>query len=115
MYFLLRRSSFVFNIIKWIYPGSFRCCRCLVEPGNVNHSGRYEGHAVSLVKYGNLFAKCDRSQNDLFIDNVVIFQITRPQILTKEFIKSLMYKRQTKHFFDVELPHLLGLKRVDKW
>ncbi len=74
----------------------------------------YEGHAISFVKYGNLLAKCDRSQNDLFIDNVVIFQITRPHVLTKEFIKKLMYKRQTKQFVDVELPALLGLKRVNK-
>jgi len=74
----------------------------------------YEGHAISLVKYGNLLAKCDRSENDLFIDNVVIFQMTRPQVLTKELIKQLMYKRQTKHFVDLELPHLLGLKQVTK-
>lgn len=74
----------------------------------------YEGHAISFVKYGHLLAKCDRSQNDLFMDNVVIYQITRPQILSKEFIKKLMYKRQTKNFIDVELPHLLGLKSVKK-
>lgn len=74
----------------------------------------YEGHAISFVKYKNFLAKCDRSQNDLFIDNVVIFQVRRPQILTKEFIKQIMYKRQTKHFVDVELPHLLGLKPVKK-
>lgn len=74
----------------------------------------YEGHATAYVKYGNLLAKCDRSQNDLFIDNVVIFQMTRPQVLSKELIKNLMYKRQTKNFVDVELPHLLGLKPVKK-
>ena len=74
----------------------------------------YEGHAISLVKYGNFLAKCDRSHNDLFVDNVVIFQITRPHVLTKEFLKNLMYKRQTKHFIDVELPQLLGLKPVKK-
>lgn len=74
----------------------------------------YEGHAISFVKYGHLLAKCDRSQNDLFIDNVVIFQVTRPHVLTKEFLKQIMYKRQTKHFVDVELPNLLGLKRINK-
>ncbi len=74
----------------------------------------YEGHAISFIKKGNLLAKCDRSQNDLFVDNVVIFEITRPQILTKEFIKKLMYKRQTKRFVDIELPQLLGLKPIDK-
>ncbi len=74
----------------------------------------YEGHAISFIKYRNYLAKCDRSQNDLFIDNVVIYEITRPQVLSKELIKSLMYKRQTKNFIDVELSHLLGLKPVNK-
>lgn len=74
----------------------------------------YEGHAISFIKYGNLLAKCDRSQNDLFIDNVVIFHITRPQLLTHEMIQQLMYKRQTKHFVDIELTNLLGLKPMSK-
>jgi Ankyrin repeats (3 copies) len=74
----------------------------------------YEGHAISFVRYKNLLAKCDRSHNDLFVDNVVIFQISRPQVLSKELIKNLMYKRQTKRFIDIELPHLLGLKPVKK-
>ena len=74
----------------------------------------YEGHAISFVRYGNLLAKCDRSENDLFIDNVAIYEITRPNVFTREFIKKLMYKRQTKHFIDVELPHLLGLQRIHK-
>ncbi len=74
----------------------------------------YEGHAISFVKYQNFLAKCDRSHNDLFVDNVVIFQISRPQILTKEFLKQMMYKPLTKHFVDVELPSLLGLKKIQK-
>lgn len=74
----------------------------------------YEGHAISFVKYGNLLAKCDRSQNDLFVDNVVIYQITRPQLMSNELIKNLMYKRQTKDFIDIELNKLLGLKPLTK-
>ena len=74
----------------------------------------YEGHAISFVKYGNLLAKCDRSQNDLFVDNVVIYQMARPQIMTKEFIKNLIYKRQSKHFIDIELNNLLALKPIHK-
>ncbi len=74
----------------------------------------YEGHAISWIKYGNLLAKCDRSQNDLFVDNVAIYQVTRPEVLTKNFLKQVMYKRQTKNFVDVEAPQLLGLKRIGK-
>lgn len=74
----------------------------------------YSGHAISFVRYGNILAKCDRSQNDLFVDNVVIYQMARPQVLTKDLIKKLMYKRQNKHFIDVELPRLLGLQRLTK-
>lgn len=74
----------------------------------------YEGHAISFIRYGNLLAKCDRSINDLFVDNVVIYQMTRSRSLSKDLIKYLMYKRQTKEFIDVELNHLLGLKPVSK-
>lgn len=72
----------------------------------------YEGHAISWIKYGNLLAKCDRSKNDLFVDNIAIYQITRPQVLTKNFLKQVMYRRQTKDFIDVEAHRLLGLKKM---
>ncbi len=74
----------------------------------------YEGHAISFVKMGNLLAKCDRSHNDLFVDNIVIYQVTRPSILTPDFLTNLMYRPKTKYFIDVELPQILGLKPVKK-
>ncbi len=74
----------------------------------------YQGHAISFVKYGNFLAKCDRSENDLFIDNVVIYKMGRPQLLSKDLIKKLMYKRQTKEFIDLELAHLLNLQPIHK-
>ncbi|MBS0350497.1 MAG: ankyrin repeat domain-containing protein [Proteobacteria bacterium] len=74
----------------------------------------YQGHAISLVKRGHILAKCDRSENDLFIDNVVLYQMTKPHFLTKDLLKQLMYHRQTKNFIDLELNHLLGLKAITK-
>jgi hypothetical protein len=74
----------------------------------------YEGHAISFVKMGNLLAKCDRSQNDLFVDNVVIYEIKRPRLITKDFLKNLMYRPKSKNFIDLELPQILGLNPVKK-
>lgn len=74
----------------------------------------YEGHAISFVKYQNYLAKCDRSENDLFIDNIVIYKMTQPQLLSNDLIKKLMYKRHTKQFIDLELVNVLKLKAVHK-
>ncbi len=72
----------------------------------------YEGHAITLVKHGTLMAYCDRGEYGRREGSVVIHRMNRPQALTAELIKSLIYKRQSREFVQEELPNLLGFQRT---
>lgn len=116
---LIDSFSVAANLIKFQHYQTDIEAHAAIIDANLQHEPliipvAYEGHAISFVKMRNLLAKCDRSHNDLFVDNVVIFQITRPNLLTPEFLKNLMYRPKSKHFIDVELPRLLGLKPLKK-
>lgn len=68
----------------------------------------YEGHAITLIKYGRWLARCDRAQQDIN-NNVVIYQINNRERFTKDFIKTLLYKKQSKEFVENYLGQILGL------
>lgn len=72
----------------------------------------YEGHAITLVRYRNLFAKCDRGVNRIS-DTVIIYEMKKAYRFDFALIKKLLYQRgKTKHFISVELKEMLGLKPV---
>ncbi len=71
----------------------------------------YEGHAITLAKYGRWLARCDRAQQDL-ADNVVIYQMGNRAAFNSELIKSLLYKRQSKQAIEQHLPRLLQLTPI---
>jgi len=71
----------------------------------------YEGHAITFIKYGRWLARCDRAQQNIK-NNVVIYQITHREQFNKQFIKSLLYKKQSKEAIEKHLPELLGLTTV---
>lgn len=70
----------------------------------------YEGHAITLIKCGHLLGKCDRSRNEDFKENVMIYKMNQPAYFNSSFIKDLMYSRQSKAFIDHELPALFALQ-----
>lgn len=70
----------------------------------------FEGHAITFIRYGNLFAKCDRGENSLKEPSIVIYQITNMAALTPEFLYSLFYEKHHKNFVEEEIPSRLGLK-----
>ena len=70
----------------------------------------YEGHAITFVRYRNLFAKCDRGVNQI-TDTVIIYEMERPQFFDLAFIKKLLYQKgKSKYFIQTEIKELLGLK-----
>ncbi|PCH57359.1 MAG: hypothetical protein COC15_01295 [Legionellales bacterium] len=73
----------------------------------------YAGHAITLVKYGNLLVKCDRGVNKL-TDTIIIYKITNPYIFTSEFIWDLLYSKRspTEKFINIEMKVELGLQPV---
>lgn len=74
----------------------------------------FEGHAISFIKYGSWFAKCDRGENSLREGSVNIYRVNRPSALTTEFLTDLVYKKQTKHYVHQGINTVLGLTPVIK-
>lgn len=72
----------------------------------------YEGHAITFIKSGNIWVKCDRREDSRLYDNVMFYHIRNPQNLTKDFIKSLIYVKQSDVFINSELDHILGLEPI---
>lgn len=69
----------------------------------------YEGHAITFIRYGNTWTKCDRREDSRLYDNVMFYHIRNPSQLTPEFIKNLIYEKQTSQFINQELDQILGL------
>lgn len=69
----------------------------------------YGGHAVTFMKYGNLFVKCDRGEGREIDGCVAIYTVGKPHLLTTEFIKKLLFKRQDREFIFYGLRKTLGL------
>ena len=73
----------------------------------------YEGHAITFIKYKNFWAHCDRGAHGIETgQTVTVYQINNSRALTKEFIKNLLYKKQTKAFINYEIPKILGLTPI---
>jgi hypothetical protein len=72
----------------------------------------YEGHAITFVKCGDLFAKCDRGANSLKHPSVEIFRIGRPERFNADFLKTLLYTRQNRHFVTEGIVQTLELTHV---
>jgi hypothetical protein len=72
----------------------------------------YEGHAITFIRYGTLWVKCDRREDSRLYDNVMVYQMSHPEILTTDFIKNLIYKKQSNQFINKELDALLGLQPI---
>ena len=69
-----------------------------------------EGHALSLIKFGNILAKCDRAKSDDFTDNVAIYRIGSPQHWSAKLLQGLIYERNSLEFINQDLSQLLQLE-----
>jgi hypothetical protein len=68
----------------------------------------YEGHAITFVKYGKLFAKCDRGVKHI-VDTVVISEVGNPVALNADFLKDLMYNHKSDEYINKDIKTILGL------
>jgi len=73
----------------------------------------YEGHAITFVIVGNIFAKIDRGEESLKNPSVQIFKVTNTRALNKQFIKLMMYEKHGKQFVTNEINRILGLELID--
>jgi hypothetical protein len=69
----------------------------------------YEGHAITLIKYGNLLAKCDRGVKKI-VDTVIIYQVGNPNAFTPDFLKEVMFNAKTDAFINEDIKKILNLK-----
>ena len=69
----------------------------------------YEGHAIAFIRYHDIWVKCDRREDSRLYDNIMFYRMEYPDRLTHNFIKSLIYKKQTSQFINEELDRYLGL------
>lgn len=72
----------------------------------------YEGHAITFVKMQHIFVKCDRREDSRLYDNIVFYQINRPEAFSLDLVKHIVYERQTSEFINTELPALLELQPI---
>lgn len=74
----------------------------------------YQGHAITFVRCGPFWAKCDRGENSLVEDSINIYWIGNSTALTTAFFKSLLYQKQTKEFVHQQVNQILGLQSIGK-
>jgi hypothetical protein len=84
--------------------------RALIEAEPLIIPVSYEGHAITFVKSGDIFVKCDRREDSRLYDNVFFYRAGRPDKLSVEFISDLMYRKQSGQFINVDLHHILELE-----
>jgi len=70
----------------------------------------YEGHAITFIRYEDIWVKCDRREDSRLYDNIMIYHVERPERLTTEFVKDLIYKKNSDRFINQEVDRILGLK-----
>lgn len=72
----------------------------------------YEGHAITFIKAGNIFVKCDRREDSRLYDNIMFYHINHPQLFTDQFIQDLVFEKQSGDFINHDLHRLLDLKPI---
>lgn len=71
-----------------------------------------QGHAITFIKYGNLWAKCDRGENSQREPTVQISKINNLKALNSEFIKTLLYKKHHRDFVNHTIAEILELEPI---
>jgi len=73
-----------------------------------------EGHAVVLIKYENLFAICDRSQEMCSDDELPIYYVNTSSGMTTDLILDIVYDKQELPDIYAKLHRALKLRVIDK-
>jgi len=72
----------------------------------------YEGHAITFIRYGNMWVKCDRREDSRLYDNIMFYRIGNIENVSTNLLKALIYEKQTSSFINNELDILLGLEPI---
>ena len=58
----------------------------------------YRGHAITFIRCGHFWAKCDRGENSLKEGSVNIYRMSNPHCIDADFLKHLLYDKQSEGF-----------------
>jgi hypothetical protein len=72
----------------------------------------YEGHAITFIKRGDIWIKCDRREDSRLYDNIMFYRIRNPNAAQPEFLKQLIYSKQSDEFINHDLDQLLNLEPI---
>lgn len=71
----------------------------------------YQGHAITFIKYGNLWAKCDRGVG-VIANTVVVSTMGNPYLANKDLYKKILYEHKDAEFVGVGIIQELALKTL---
>lgn len=72
----------------------------------------YEGHAISFIRYRNLLIRCDRGENSKRHGGIIVYRMQNEARWNKEFVKQMLYKKQSNHFISQEINDFLELTPI---
>jgi hypothetical protein len=72
----------------------------------------YEGHAITFIKRGDIWVKCDRREDSRLYDNIMFYHMRYPERADSEFLKKLFYEKLSDNFVNDEIDHFLGLEPI---
>ncbi|CAM4460383.1 MAG: hypothetical protein LEGION0398_MBIBDBAK_00893 [Legionellaceae bacterium] len=69
-----------------------------------------EGHAITLIKYGNFWVKCDRGANSKIEGSVILYRINNTNRCNTAFLKKLFYEVHTRKYIQRGINQELNLE-----
>ena len=70
----------------------------------------FEGHAITFIRYRNMWVRLDRRKEADDLNGVVFFTIRNPKALTPVLLNFLIYEKKTGQFLETELVQQLDLQ-----
>jgi hypothetical protein len=74
----------------------------------------YEGHAITFVRYKNQVAQCDRGALSKRRSSISIYNMTRPNNLSLDFLRKMVYENNSGHFINMQVLAILGLELIEE-
>lgn len=72
-----------------------------------------QGHAITFIKCGNLWAKCDRGANSLHEPSVIIYKVNNQRNFNSNFFHALLYQKHDRDFVNTGVSEFLHAEPID--
>ena len=72
----------------------------------------YEGHAITFIRYGDYWLKCDRREDSRLYDHIVLYRIKNLSELNTQFLYDLVYVKHDDNYINGTIDRLLDLEVI---